>query len=232
MARKMSLLKRFKTIWQEYRNMIIFMSVIVIISLIIIALQPFLIKLINSNPKLSEIYYHALLQVTRLSLLWLFIATFLGSLFFISVPSEFIFLYYIFSGANPVYTVVVAFFGIMLGRSLDFLFGSIFRRYTLKSIIGRKKDFKKRFRKIESSLVFFGNFIPIFPMELFTVFIGTTKYPYWKYLAYNGSSKLIKLVIMAIFIKYFMFYEANILSFQFFDFVKGIMEFILSIIKI
>jgi membrane protein DedA with SNARE-associated domain len=69
-------------------------------------------------------------------------------------------------------------------------------------------------------------------MELFIVFIGTTKYTYWKFLLYNGLSKLLKLIIMAVFINYLMYNEAQLLSFHFFDFVRGIIEFMLSIIKI
>jgi membrane protein YqaA with SNARE-associated domain len=232
MIRKGSFSKNVEKIWVDYKNIIVFMFIILVVSIIIVLLQPLIFKVINKSPALAADYYYALSQIGKLSMLWLFIVTFLGSLFFISVPSDFIFLYYIFNGANPVNTIVATFFGVMLGRSVDFGFGAMFRKYTLKSIITKKYDFKKRVRKVESSLVFFGNFIPIFPIELFIVFIGTTKYTYWKFLLYNGLGKILKLIIMALFINYLLYNEAQVLSFHFFDFIKGIIEFMLSIVHI
>jgi len=221
-----------KKFWKDYRNIIIFMSVILLVSIIIVALQPLIVSIISGDPALAAEYHYALSQVNHLSILWLFIVTLLGSMFFIAIPSDFIFIYYIFNGANPVYTILATFFGVMIGRSIDFGFGAIFRKYTLKNLMSNKKDFKKRFRKVESSLVFFGNFIPMFPIEFLAVFIGTTRYKYWKFLAYNSAGKIIKLIIMAIFVKYLLYNEANILSFHFFDFVKGIIETILSVLRI
>jgi membrane protein DedA with SNARE-associated domain len=207
-------------------NFIIFM---VIFLFILILMRPLFLKAIQINPELYETYKFVQGQLDKNSMLWLYIITSIGALFFISIPSDLILVYYIISGANPFLTIIVYFAGHMSGRTIDYGIGFSFSKIVTERVLKDDYDnFSKKFSKWEASLLFFGNLIP-FPNEFFCAFVGTIKYNYWKFLLFNGAGKLLKIIIIVMFLKYFLLYNTEFLTFDFFEFVKNLLELLLPV---
>jgi membrane protein YqaA with SNARE-associated domain len=201
MPKKTSMKDGTNPLLREYGGLLRFFGAIVLITIILILLQPVLLKMIAANPDLNETYQFVVGQIHRTSILWLFIIAFIGGLFFIAIPVDIIFSYYLIMGADPLLCIIAAFVGVMLSRCLDFWFGHLFDDYVREKILREDvESFNARFSRWESSIVFFGNFIPLFPLEPFIVFLGTTDYKFTKFLLYHGMGKLLKLVLIAAFI--------------------------------
>lgn len=224
----MCLMKRIKQFLIEHKQILIFMGITFLISTLFFLLQPWIMKEIRANPGLLSIYDSINSQIQHRSLIWLFAASFIGSIFIFSMPVELVFVYYVVSGANMFLSVIVATAGTISARCLNFFIGSKFRHLTTHL---REKDdnFKKKFNKTQTSLIFFGNFIPAFPVEHFAVFVGTTHYNFKKFLVYEIAGKLLKLMIIAVFLK-FLLMNLNLLNISFYDLTKNFMAWILDLL--
>jgi len=213
---------RFKGFFSEHSRLLKFLCFFILLGIIAALMQPIILKLIHSNPDLDDTYEFVRGQLHKQSMLWLFIVCIIGTLFFVALPIDFFFLYYIMSGANPVLSVVAAFGGVMVGRSFDFWFGRLFHEYTKKHIIKNKaKKFRQKLADLGNWVLVFGNYIPFFPMEAFVVFMGTTNYKYRKFLIYQGLGKLTKFIIIIILVKLLVPPDA-LVSFNFADMIKSI----------
>ena len=214
--------------WKEYGPLIKFLGFFFLLFVVLALLQPIILHLIQGNSSLNETYEFIKNQLTKNSIIWLFIISFAGALFFISIPIDIFFLYYIVNSANPWICILASLIGVMIGRSFDLWFGYLFRDYAYKNVIKEhKKYFNKKFSKWESMILFFGNLIPMFPIEPFVVFIGTTKYKYTKFLVYHGLGKLLKLILIVLFVKFFL-QQQVLLSFNFFEIIRSMMAQLLS----
>jgi membrane protein YqaA with SNARE-associated domain len=175
-----------------------------IISLIIIALSLVLIYYNRSSlliilekiPFLWSLYQHISYQIAQETLLGLFYASFFGALFFISIPVEFIFVYYATLGKNYFLLVTVSVVGSLLGMLLNYLFGLVFGEKLLRSIL--KKNFDKfsiRTEKWATPLVFIGNLVP-FPIEPIALILGATKYSIKKFIIWTIFGRLGKFLLI------------------------------------
>ncbi len=184
---------------KEHERIIRFIGVFLAIAVLAVVLQPIVLKIIKSNPDLSTTYNFITMQLNKMSILWLFIVVLVGTFFFIALPNDFLFLFYILRGADPFLTTLACFFGIFFGRMFNFWFGSLFRDYAKKHVFKKKfKSFHEKFHKHGGAWLFWGNFIPFFPMEQFNTFVGTTHYGFRKYLLYQSLGKLSKLILLYI----------------------------------
>ena len=215
---------------KEHEKVLRFIGVFLVIAAIAVLLQPILLRIIQSNPDLNATYEFIRAQLNQLSILWLFIIVIFGTLFFMSLPVDFLFLFYLINGADPLLTIIAMFFGVIIGRTINFWFGSLFREYTKTHVFGKSyKKFHERFQKWGSKILLFGNFIPFFPMEQFNVFVGTTKYGFKKFLAYQMLGKIIKLVVIWIGI-YFIFEKPLLLSSDLFFLIRHAAETIIKLL--
>ena len=215
---------------EEHEKVLRFIGVFLVIAAIAVLLQPILLKLIKANPDLNATYEFISIQLNHLSILWLFIIAIFGTLFFISLPVDFLFLFYLINGADPVLTIIAMFFGVITGRIINYWFGSLFRDYTKRHVFGKNYNkFHSKFQKWGSKILLFGNFIPFFPMEQFNVFVGTTKYGFKKFLAYQMLGKIIKLIVIWIGI-YFIFEKPLLLSSDLFYLIRHAAETIIKLL--
>lgn len=224
-----------KRIWQkiknfavEHKQILIFMAITFVISTTFFILRPWFMDAIMESPSLSAIYQSINSQIYQKSMMWLFIATFIGSIFVFSLPVELIFVYYVITGANVFLSIIAATAGTISARCLNFFIGSKFRHLTT-NLKEKDERFKKRFHKTQTSLIFFGNFIPAFPVEHFAVFVGTTHYNFKKFLIYETAGKLLKFIIIAVFLK-FLLMNLGLLSISFYDLTKDVMTLILDLL--
>jgi len=204
------------------------MGITFLISITFFLMRPWLLEQIKQSPWMSNIYYSINNQIQHRSLIWLFIATFIGSIFIFSMPVELVFVFYVITGANMFLSVIVATAATITARCVNFLIGSKFRHLTA-NLKEKDENFHKKFRRTTTSLIFFGNFIPAFPVEHFAVFVGTTHYKFKKFLIYETLGKFLKLMLIAVFLK-FLLINLDLLSVSFYDLTKNFMAWILNLL--
>lgn len=212
----------------EHKQILIFMSITFAISTTFFIVQPWLLNIIMESPPLSAIYQSINAQIHQRSLIWLFIVTFIGSIFIFSLPVELMFVYYVITGANIFLSIIAATAGTISARCLNFFIGSKFRHLTT-NLKEKDERFKKRFNKTQTSLIFLGNFLPAFPVEHFAVFVGTTHYNFKKFLTYQFAGKVLKFIIIAVFLK-FLLINLELLNASFYDLTKQVMQWILDLL--
>lgn len=160
--------------------------------------------IVQQHPLLWAAYQHITAQVEGRTLLGLFYAALFGSLFFITLPIEVIFLYYTTLTHDLFALVLISLTGILLGMSINYcigrLLGERFLRFVLGDYFQKLKNINDRFGTL---FVFFGNLIPS-PIEPFSVLLGGTKYSLRKFLVYTFLGKLMKLILLVIGKDYFL----------------------------
>jgi len=208
-----------KTILQELDD---FVFLIVILAIIYYVVQQgYLATFMQSHPWLWAVYQYIHQLAAEKSLLGLFFATFFGGLFFITMPIEVTFLYFLSLGYNVPLIILIALAGDTLGLIVDYsigwLLGKRVLRFFLKDTYDKFINIIERFGGV---IILFGNIIP-FPIQLVSLVIGTTRYSIKKFVIYSAIGKLIKLVILAfagnyilnILIPYIKDYALNILQY-------------------
>ncbi len=210
-----------QSFWKENKRIIWFAVILCLFSVAITLLQPLFEQLIQNNPSLNENYKFILQQLDEQSFIWLFIIAFIGSLLIFPLAVDFLFAFYILANANPYYTTIACFSGVVLGRIVDYWFGYLFSDIVTKKIIKKHiKQFRKDFSRWGISMIFFGHFIPFFPLEPLSAFLGSIKFDFWKFLAYTCLGKIIKLLLLIMFFKYFFTYGIALMTFSFTDLIK------------
>ncbi len=196
-------LAKAKEYFFDHKQIIGFIAVWIVILVAISLLQPVFFGLIEEHQDLKETYQFVLSQLDRHSYVWLLIIVSIGALFLIGIPVDFVVFAYLLTGANVWYTAIAYLLGVLIGRSINYFVGRLFSRVVIEKIIKKEyKEFSRKYARIASAVLFFGNFIPLFPMDLFTGFAGTIKYPYWKLLLYQSLAYLIKIFIIISVISY------------------------------
>ena len=223
-----SILHKIKNFAIEHKHIIIFMVITFAISTTFFILRPWIINTIMESPSLSLIYQSINAHIHQRSLIWLFIATFIGSIFIFSIPVELIFVYYIVTGANVMLSIIAATAGTISARCLNFFIGTKFRNLTAH-LNDKDEKFRRKFHKTQTSLIFLGNFLPAFPVEHFAVFVGTTHYSFKKFLIYQTLGKTLKFIIIIIFLK-FLIINIELLNISFYDISKDIMQWLLDLL--
>jgi len=174
----------------------IFMLVI-IVSVIYIAylfFQDEILAILQMNPYVWAVVSHIFEEISERTLAGLFYAAFFGSLFFIFIPLEALFLYYISLQLPMPLIITLTMIGVIMGLSLDYLFGFIVGARVVKAVIGDNFDkFHKKIKKWGGVIVFFGNVI-VFPIQPVSVVIGTAKYSYKKFVILTAAGLFVKLI--------------------------------------
>jgi membrane protein YqaA with SNARE-associated domain len=219
--------QRLKDFFLNNKPLIYFWLIIVALLIIVAFLRPVIESFVMGSPELRDTYLFVKGQLDKNSMLWLFIISFLGSLFFITLTTDIFFFFFIVRGADPLQTVFIYMIAVVLGRVVNYWIGYLFSGFVTRKVLKQDyHDFNKKYSKIESSVLFFGNFIPLFPTEFYIAFLGTVKYDFWKVLLYNTLGKLIKLLFIAGSIE-FVINNLGFFQINFFDEVKMFLEALL-----
>ncbi len=165
-----------------------------------------LFVLLQMNPAVWAVYKAIELEIASRSLLGLFYASFFGALFFITLPVELIFLYYLGLNYYFVQVLVITLAGNLLGIALDYFVGWLIGTRILKWFLKEKYDgFHRKIEKAGAFIVIIGNIIP-FPIEPFTVFLGAVRYGFFRLMLYTFLGKLVKFGLLWLGYKYFVQY--------------------------
>jgi len=134
----------------------------------------------------------------------MFYAVFLGSLFFIVFPLEIIYLYYLYGGYNVFEIAGIYLVASVLGLLLDYLIGLLFGERILRYLFKDKLDkFQALGQKYGGFFVFIGNML-IFPIQYFSLLLGSLRYSFKKFLFYTIVGIIIKLVILTLWGSYIL----------------------------
>lgn len=172
-----------------------------------------LFALMQQNDTVWAIYLAIEAEIAARSLLGLFYAAFFGALFFIALPVEIIFLYYLGLNYYFVQVLTITLLGNLLGITFDYFIGWLIGPKILQWFMKKESyhKFQQKIAKAGAFIVIVGNIIP-FPIEPFTVFLGAMRYGYLRLMLYTGIGKLIKFVLLWLGLKYFIKYVSPYIS--------------------
>lgn len=168
--------------------------------------------LLQMNSHVWATYKAVESEIAARSLLGLFYASFFGALFFITLPVEIIFLYYLGLNYYVVQVLVITLLGNLLGIAFNYFIGWIIGPKSLKWFLKKKyAGFHRKLEKAGGFIVIVGNIIP-FPIELFTVFLGAARYGFVRLMIYTAFGKLVKFGLLWLGYKYFVQYVGPYIS--------------------
>lgn len=163
---------------------------------------------LQQNPTVWSAYQSIMAEVEARTLIGLAYASFFGSLFFISLPVEAIFVYYLGLNYYVVQIITIVMLGNILGMIINYGFGWLIGERVVKFFMKKNyHSFRKKLDRAGSFLILLGNIIP-FPIEPFAVFLGAVKYKFRWYIFYTIIGKLIKFILLSIGYAFFIKFAA------------------------
>jgi len=155
-----------------------------------------LVRILQLSPGVWKVYLALSHEITAQTLLGLFLTAFFGALFFVSIPVELVFLFYLSLDFQPWEVVIYVVLGNVLGMMFNYGVGFVLGPKTLeKWLKGKYHVWQKRMDRWGGFVLIGGNIIP-FPIELFTVFIGGVRYSFTRFLLYTFIGKIIKFALL------------------------------------
>jgi membrane protein YqaA with SNARE-associated domain len=154
-----------------------------------------LIDLLRKNSVTWATYTHISEQVEQKTLLGLGYAGFFGALFFIMIPLEAIFFYYLALDHSPFMVITIMQVASVLGLTADYLMGSMVGERTLLKFAAEK--FKKTEEAMENwggIIVLVCNVIPFLPIQIISLAIGSTRFGAVRFLILTFLGRLIYLL--------------------------------------
>lgn len=198
--------------WFKFK-LYLLLIIVIIIYLVYNDVLLWFIDILKSNPTLFDWYLYIESQIQNSTYKGLILLSFLGSLFFLALPSEALFIYYISSTYKSlllVFLIIVA--GNMLGLIFNYMFGRLLGERVTGLIFRKKLDkYQDRIDRYGGFLLFFGNILPG-PIEVIVLFFGAFKYNFKKYLILCLAGRAIKYIILAIL--FFTFWDQLIFLYE------------------
>ncbi|MFW6286206.1 MAG: YqaA family protein [Nanoarchaeota archaeon] len=202
-TRKSLILKRLKWIF------IIFM--IFILYLFYEQIYLYLINIIKGHPTIYNYYLIIESEIQNNTLRGLFFVSILGSLFFIVLPSEALFIYYLNStdyGAGTI--MVLTLLGCIVGFTINYFAGRILGERIVKLLFRKNyPEYKKKIEKYGGYVLVIGGIVPG-PIEALAVFYGAFKFGFFRYIYLIFIGRFIKYLILLFF---FVFYWEEFIVF-------------------
>ncbi len=169
-----------------------FFLITIIVFLTLYVFREQILNFIKDIPFVWKIVGPIITEVGEGTLLGLFYLTSLGALFFLSIPVEVSFIYFLTLDHNPALVIITALFGSLVGLTINYIIGFIFGEKVFRYFLKEKFDkFKETLNKFGGAIILFGNVIP-FPSELFSAILGSTRYNFKKFIIYSFFGRIIK----------------------------------------
>lgn len=161
--------------------------------------------LLRQSPLLWSIYTAIKQEVAARSLLGLFYVSFFGALFFLPLPVEGVFIFYLtVTEHSPVLIIAMALAGNLLGLAVDYYTGRLIGPRLLHWFMkDRYERFSHRLNRAGGFLILIGNIIP-FPIEPLTLVLGATRYGFMRLLLYSALGKIVKFLALLFGYEYFI----------------------------
>lgn len=186
--------------------------ILVIASIIYICylfFQNEMLGILKMNPYIWGFISHITGEIAGRTILGLLYASFFGSLFFIFLPMEVIFVYYLTLGYSIPLLIALTMLGYLIGLSIDYLFGFAVGTRIVKFFVREKFDrFHDMVTKWGGAVVFVGNLI-IFPIQPVSVVVGSARYSYKKFFMFSALGFFAKLFIL---VSLFVYYGEHLVA--------------------
>ena len=200
---------------------IVIISIIVLLYFFYTPISLWFQAFLEQNPTLHSYYLYVQGQITNLTLTGLFFFSIMGSLFFLVIPSEATFIYYLTNTDHTIFWIIlIGVGGNVIGMLFNYGFGRLLGQKVLKFFFGVKEfyTYKDKIDKYGGYLLLIGNIIPG-PIEFISVFYGGFKYSFPKYFYLVMMGRLIKYLLLLIAFLYFwdsilFYYEGIIIFFE------------------
>ncbi|MBU1244982.1 VTT domain-containing protein [Myxococcota bacterium] len=156
-----------------------------------------LVQLMRRNATVWAVYSHIADQISEKTLLGLAYAGFFGSLFFILIPLEAVFFYYLALEHHAALVILIMLFSSVLGLALDYLMGRLVGEGLLMRYA--EERFTKTKRSMDrygGTIVIVANIIPFLPVQIISVVIGATRFGLRKFLLYTLVGRGAYLVLL------------------------------------
>ncbi|MBU1070246.1 VTT domain-containing protein [Myxococcota bacterium] len=156
-----------------------------------------LVQLMRRNATVWAVYSHIADQISDRTLLGLAYAGFFGSLFFILIPLEAVFFFYLALEHSPALVILIMLFSSVLGLALDYLMGRLVGEGLLMRYA--EERFTKTKRSMDrygGAIVIVANVIPFLPVQIISVVIGATRFGLRKFLIYTLVGRGAYLVLL------------------------------------
>lgn len=186
--------------------------ILIIILLLLFFYQPILntfMEFLYKHPTSASWFASIQIEWLTRSLKGLFLMGFFGSLFFISLPTELVFIQYLDTSNHILIIILVIVLANVLAMTLNYIIGFILGRTLLKMWLRDKFDsYQETVSYWGGSILLIGNIIPS-PIELVALIYGASKYPLKKYIYLVGIGRSIRYLILL----YVMLNYPQIISF-------------------
>lgn len=180
----------------------------------------FFLDILKQNPTVFDYYLFVETNISNNTLKGLFFMSFLGSLFFLVLPSEALFIYFLSTTSHfPLFILTITVFGSLLGLGFNYFFGRFIGKNLLKKIFSEEKfyNYKEKINKFGGYVLLIGNILPG-PIEVLAVFYGGFKFEFKRFIYLAFIGRLIKYVLL--FLAFFFFWEE--ITFYYNGFLEGI----------
>ena len=149
------------------------------------------------NPISWHIYEHMAHHMGHHTYLGLFYTSFLGALFFVFIPLEAVFYYYLALPRWPGGVLLGAWLGSVLGLFADYLIGALVGQ----KLVARfwPEQFLKTKRGMErwgALIVVVSNLVPFLPVQFISLAIGATRFGARRFVLYTAVSRLAYLALL------------------------------------
>jgi len=156
-----------------------------------------LLELLRMNDTVWAVYSHIADQISEKTLLGLAYAGFFGSLFFILIPLEAVFFYYLALPHHFVFVIAIMLVSSVLGLAMDYLMGrlvgeGILMRYAEERFTKTKHSMEKW----GGAIVILSNIIPFLPVQIISVVVGATRFGLKKFMIYTLIGRGAYLVLL------------------------------------
>ena len=156
-----------------------------------------ILALLQKNPTIWKIYSHISAQITGKTLLGLGYAGFFFSLFFIFIPLEPIYLYYLNLEYNPMFIIFIMLIASTVGLTINYLIGALIGKRLLAKILKYKK-FHEVIEKWGGAIIIAVNVIPFFPVQIFSLIIGSARIGVKKFFIYTLLGRFVYLMLLLV----------------------------------
>ena len=182
---------------RKLKKLVVWLAVIGLFFLLISLFQDELVALLRKSPFLWSVYSHVAEQVEGRTLLGLVYGGFIGALFFVIVPLEPLFFYYLSLDYSAAWVIVLMLVSSVLGLFVNYLIGAAVGG-TLLTRFARER-FEKVKRSMErwgGGLVFLSNVVLFLPVQVLSLVIGATRFGARRFLLWTFAGRTVYLVML------------------------------------
>ncbi|MDA3854628.1 MAG: VTT domain-containing protein [Candidatus Woesearchaeota archaeon] len=176
---------------------IIILSLAFVLYLFYDQIMLYFLSMLQKNPTFYKQYLYVQSNIVNQTLIGLFFSSIFGAIFFLVLPSEALFIYFLNSTQYfPVLIIVIMICGNITGLLFNYLFGRMLGERVLRWMFKKNfESYKEKVLRYGGVILFVGNIFPG-PIEVLSVFYGGFKFSFARYIFLAFMGRLLKYVIL------------------------------------